>query len=157
MKNLAWIPASLVAAVVLSIGACTSNSSGGGGSGGGGSSGGSGGGTITGAGACVLYFDDAGNSAASGTAAGCIVTSVNGQNISGPPCASGLTYATACPSQQLVGCCTTRANSNASSTVLVAQCTYTAVGETAAEAQQACETPFEDGGAAGTWSTSAPQ
>jgi hypothetical protein len=108
-------------------------------------------------GACVLYADDAGNPASSGTPSGCLVTSVNGQNTSGPPCSTGLTYAAACPTEQLLGCCTIRANSNSTTTVLEAQCYYADIGETAAQLQQGCVTPFEDGGFPGTWSTSAPQ
>jgi hypothetical protein len=153
MKNLHRIFAAAIMGSALSF-ACTSSTSGANGDGGASSGSGSssGGGSVSGEGACVLYVDDAGNPADGGMAGGCFITSENGNNISGPPCSTGLTYAASCPTTSLEGCCTTAANSAKQDTVLIDQCYYTDLGIPAAQLQATCVGPVGDGGQGGTWS-----
>jgi len=152
MNKPARIVAPLLIAYGLAVAACTSSTSGGGANDGGGSGSGSGGGTVSGVGACVLYLDDGGNPAASGTTASCLITSIDGKN-AGPPCSTGLTYATSCPTLDLTGCCTVRGASDPTTTVLIDTCSYSSLGEPASQLQAACVAPAGDGGLGGTWST----
>jgi hypothetical protein len=161
VKRLGWIVVPALVAAALTFVACSSSSgsaspgSGDGGSGGssGGGSGGGGGG-----GACVEYvtFDDAGNvspTGSSGTAVSCLFETLNGADITGAPCSTGLTYASSCPTQDLQGCCAVRGQADSEHVNLVYTCSYSGLGLTTAQVQAQCVAPTGDGAPGGTWST----